>query len=32
MLNLPFLPVAAPFGNDFVTQVNALVFNKSEYV
>lgn len=32
MLNLLVSLAAAPFGNDFVTQVKALVFNKSKYV
>ncbi len=32
MLNLPLLPVVSLFGNDFVTHVKALIFNKSEYV
>lgn len=32
MLNLPLQTAVPPFGNDFVTHGNTLVFNKSEYV
>lgn len=32
MLNLLHRMAGDPFGNDFVTHVNVLVFNKSEYV
>lgn len=32
MLKLLLPPVVSLFGNDFVTHVKVLIFNKSEYV